>query len=70
MSHIKVYFIDEEILFYQQRDDTLIPHLKTLHKFPWMMKHVQCDKGGIKHIIGGSNVMVPGLTSEGGKIGM
>ena len=29
---------------------------------------MQCDKGGIKHILGGANVMAPGLTSEGGII--
>jgi len=29
---------------------------------------MQCDKGAIKHIFSGSNVMAPGLTSEGGKM--
>ena len=29
---------------------------------------MQCDKGGTKHIIGGSNVMAPGLLNEGGSI--
>ena len=33
-----------------------------------MLKHMQCDKGGIKHVIGGANVMAPGLASEGGHI--
>jgi malignant T-cell-amplified sequence len=28
---------------------------------------MQCDKGAIKHIFSGSNVMAPGLLSEGGK---
>ena len=27
-----------------------------------------CDKGAIRHIFSGSNVMAPGLTSEGGNI--
>ena len=27
-----------------------------------------CDKGAIRHIFSGSDVMAPGLTSEGGKI--
>jgi len=34
------------------------------------MAHVQCDKGGISHILSGSDVMAPGLTSEGGRIDM
>lgn len=29
---------------------------------------MQCDKGAIKHILSGSNVMCPGLTSPGGKM--
>ena len=29
---------------------------------------MQCDKGAIRHIFSGSNVMAPGLTSEGGSI--
>ena len=29
------------------------------------MPKMQIDKGGIKFIIGGANVMVPGLTSPG-----
>ena len=32
------------------------------------MDDMQCDKGAIKHIFSGSNVMAPGLTSEGGEI--
>ena len=33
-----------------------------------MAPHMQCDKGGMPHILGGSDVMCPGLTSAGGKI--
>ena len=60
--------IEEEIAFMEMRDRAIIPMLRTLHKFPDMMPHMQCDKGAIKHIFSGSNVMAPGLTSEGGKI--
>ena len=35
---------------------------------PIMMKKMQCDKGAIKFVLGGANVMCPGLTSAGGKI--
>jgi PUA domain protein len=33
-----------------------------------MMDAMQCDKGAIKHIFSGSNVMAPGITSPGGKL--
>ena len=44
--------------------------LRVLHEYPFMMKKMQCDKGAIKHIFSGSNVMAPGLTSEGGNMDM
>jgi len=33
-----------------------------------MMPHMKCDKGAIKHILTGSDIMCPGLTSAGGKM--
>ena len=42
--------------------------LRLLHRYPTMMDHMQCDKGAIRHIFSGSNIMAPGLTSEGGVI--
>ena len=45
-----------------------MPSLRILHKYPFMMPHMQCDKGAIKHIFSGSNVMAPGLTSPGGRM--
>ena len=32
------------------------------------MDKMQCDKGAIRHIFSGSNVMGPGLVSEGAKM--
>lgn len=48
------------------RDYPLLPTLRILHKYPYMMDKMQCDKGAIRHIFSGSHVMAPGLTSEGG----
>ncbi len=42
--------------------------MKVLHKYPYFMDKMQCDKGAIRHIFSGSHVMAPGLTSEGGII--
>ena len=46
----------------------VIPTLRLLHRYPDMMPRMQCDKGAIKHILTGSDVMAPGLTSAGGKM--
>lgn len=35
---------------------------------PFMLTVVQVDKGAIKFVLNGSNVMAPGLTSAGGKM--
>lgn len=59
---------DGEQLFYRQRDGNFYPTLKLLHKYPFMMPHMQADKGAIKFILSGANIMCPGLTSPGAKM--
>lgn len=44
------------------------PTLKLLHKYPTMMNKIQVDKGAIRFILGGANIMCPGITSKGGFI--
>ncbi len=65
---VTVYLIDDEIRFIENRDKIVIPTMRILHKYPFMMAQMQCDKGAIKHILSGSDVMCPGLTSPGGKM--
>jgi PUA domain protein len=55
-------------LFIEDRDFGVLPTLRILHKYPMMMPHMQCDVGAIKHILSGSDIMCPGLTSPGGKM--
>ena len=33
-----------------------------------MLPYMQVDRGAIKHVINGSNIMCPGLTSPGAKM--
>mmetsp|Transcript_5035 Transcript_5035/g.9270 ORF Transcript_5035/g.9270 Transcript_5035/m.9270 type:complete len:225 (+) Transcript_5035:3636-4310(+) len=54
--------------FYRVRNGPLIPTLKMLHKFPSLLPSVTVDKGAIKHVLKGSKIMSPGLTSKGGSI--
>lgn len=35
---------------------------------PTMLPHQQVDKGAIKFILSGANIMCPGLTSPGAKL--
>jgi PUA domain protein len=50
------------------RDMPVLPMLRVLHKYPFMMDAMQCDKGAIKHIMSGSNVFAAGIASPGGMV--
>mmetsp|Transcript_29526 Transcript_29526/g.41166 ORF Transcript_29526/g.41166 Transcript_29526/m.41166 type:complete len:219 (+) Transcript_29526:109-765(+) len=54
--------------FWRIRDGPLIPTLRCLHKFPELIPSVTVDKGAIRHVLKGSKIMSPGLTSAGGCI--
>lgn len=54
--------------FFNERERNYLPTLKTLHKFPNLLPKVQVDRGAIKYVLQGANIMCPGLTSPGGDI--
>eukprot|EP00658_Telonema_sp_P-2_P069911 TRINITY_DN593_c0_g1_i1.p1 TRINITY_DN593_c0_g1~~TRINITY_DN593_c0_g1_i1.p1 ORF type:complete len:184 (-),score=48.16 TRINITY_DN593_c0_g1_i1:407-958(-) len=64
-GHINLLTVGGEILFAQQRDGPHFPHLRLLHKYPEMLPHVRVDRGAIKHVLQGANIMCRGLTSAG-----
>jgi malignant T-cell-amplified sequence len=51
-------------LFFQIRDAPYLPTLRTLHKYPFLLPILRVDRGAIKHVMNGADVMVPGLRSE------
>lgn len=57
-----------EVLFFNHHDGPYMPHLKLLHKYPFMLKSHQMDIGGCRYVVSGADVMCPGLTSEGGQL--
>ena len=65
-DHIQLVLIDNEVVFFNQRDGPFFPTLKLLHMFPTMMPIMQVDKGAIKFVLSGANIMCPGFTSPGG----
>ena len=52
--------------FRQERDGPYCPVLRLLQQFPEMLPKMRVDIGGCKHVLGGANIMCPGLTSKGG----
>lgn len=66
---VSLYSADEKILCIQHFDDDLVPTLRLVHTLPKdTFPHVTVDRGAIKFILGGANIMCPGLTSKGAKL--
>lgn len=55
-------------LFFQQYDGPYLPTLHLLHQYPMLLPSIQVDRGAIKFLLSGANVMAPGLTSAGGRL--
>ena len=96
--HIQLVTVNDEILFFNERDGPFFPTLQLLHKCKWitqpisssmlqtpshhsphplspssfpdpnMMKRMQVDKGAIRFVLSGANIMCPGFTSAGGAL--
>ncbi|XP_032622918.1 malignant T-cell-amplified sequence 1 isoform X1 [Chelonoidis abingdonii] len=67
-EHIEILTVNGELLFFRQREGTFYPTLRLLHKYPFILPHQQVDKGAIKFVLSGANIMCPGLTSPGAKL--
>eukprot|EP00882_Tetradesmus_deserticola_P021191 GHRQ01022938.1.p1 GENE.GHRQ01022938.1~~GHRQ01022938.1.p1 ORF type:complete len:184 (+),score=59.07 GHRQ01022938.1:436-987(+) len=67
-SYMQVAFLNEVPLFYSDRDNHWFPTLRILHQYPHMMPKLRTDKGAIKFVLSGANIMCPGLTSAGASI--
>jgi len=64
-GHVNIYIVDGVPLFFQRRDGPLFPTLRLLMSYPAMLPRYQVDRGAIKFVLKGSNIMAPGLTKEG-----
>ncbi|CAG8593059.1 11486_t:CDS:2 [Paraglomus brasilianum] len=67
-EHINLLMLNNEILFFQHFDGPYYPTLRLVHKYPTLFPRVQVDRGAIKFILSGANIMAPGLTSAGAKM--
>eukprot|EP01024_Parvocaulis_polyphysoides_P017050 TRINITY_DN17539_c0_g1_i6.p2 TRINITY_DN17539_c0_g1~~TRINITY_DN17539_c0_g1_i6.p2 ORF type:complete len:187 (-),score=26.74 TRINITY_DN17539_c0_g1_i6:535-1095(-) len=67
-EQIQVVVVGNEFLFFGDRDGPWLPVLRLLHKYPEMMPRLRADVGAIKFVLGGANIMCPGLTSPGATI--
>ena len=66
-DNVQLLLVGGEILFFQDKGiGPWMPTLRLLHKYPIMMQRMQVDKGAIRYVLGGANIMCPGFTSAGG----
>ncbi|GJC83062.1 translation machinery-associated protein 20 [Colletotrichum liriopes] len=63
-----LYVCEQQPLFYQQDNTTLMPHLKLVHRFPQAFPTIRIDRGAIRFVLSGATLMAPGLTSAGGRL--
>ncbi|KAN0066558.1 translation machinery-associated protein 20 [Thecaphora frezii] len=67
-EHVQMLVYKGEVLFFQHFDEPYLPSLKVLHRYPFLLPSVQVDRGAIRFLLSGANVMSPGLVSAGGKL--
>ncbi|KAF9540445.1 hypothetical protein EC957_004285 [Mortierella hygrophila] len=67
-EHINLIVMNNEVLFFNHFDGPYFPTLKLLHKYPNMLPRLQVDRGAIKFVMAGANIMCPGLTSKGARM--
>ncbi|KAI8329729.1 PUA domain-containing protein [Chlamydoabsidia padenii] len=67
-EHISFLSVNGEILFFQHFDGPYFPTLILLHKYPDILPKLQVDRGAIKFVLSGANIMCPGLTSKGARM--
>ncbi|KAI5780434.1 PUA-like domain-containing protein [Geopyxis carbonaria] len=74
LDHIKLpdrlalYSLNGAVLFWQHFDDALIPHLRIVHMYPDCFPSIQVDRGAIRFVMAGAQLMCPGLTSPGARL--
>ncbi|KAJ3152411.1 Malignant T-cell-amplified sequence 1 [Geranomyces michiganensis] len=67
-DRINVVMVNDQLLFFNHHDGPYYPTLQILHKYPDIMPKVQVDRGAIKFVLSGANIMCPGLTSKGARL--
>ncbi|KAL3698883.1 hypothetical protein R1sor_012959 [Riccia sorocarpa] len=67
-NHVNLVVVNNVPLFFNVRDGPYMPTLRLLHQYPDIMKKLRVDRGAIKFVLSGANIMCPGLTSAGGAL--
>lgn len=64
---VELAIVDDNIICYKKGKE-YVPTLWLLHQYPHILPRFQVDKGAIRFVLSGANIMCPGLTSPGGSM--
>jgi PUA domain protein len=64
----EIVLVDGVALFVQAKKGPIIPTLRFYHQYPVGLARVRVDKGAIRFVLGGANIMAPGITHEAGAL--
>ncbi|EEB05888.2 RNA-binding protein Tma20 [Schizosaccharomyces japonicus yFS275] len=67
-DRITLYCMNGEVLLFEHYNGPIIPSLRLVHKCPDAFPQVCVDRGAIKFVLSGANIMIPGLTSATGDL--
>ncbi|EJD05989.1 uncharacterized protein FOMMEDRAFT_166285 [Fomitiporia mediterranea MF3/22] len=67
-DHISIYTVNGDPLFFQQHEEQLYPTLWLVQKYPSILPRLQVDRGAIRFLLAGANMMCRGFTSPGGEL--
>ncbi|XP_055448924.1 malignant T-cell-amplified sequence 1-like [Psammomys obesus] len=68
-KHIGILKVNGELLFFfRQREGPFYPTLRSLQKYPFILPHRQVDKGAMKFVLSGANIMCPSFASPGAEL--
>ncbi|KDD75619.1 hypothetical protein H632_c589p2 [Helicosporidium sp. ATCC 50920] len=67
-EHVQLLVHDKHVMFFSTRDGGWFPTLRIVHQYPQCIPRLRADRGAIKFMLSGANMMCPGLTSPGATI--
>lgn len=67
-NFVQLIVVNNTAIFFSIHDGIYLPTLRLLHEYPYLLPKWRCDKGAIKFLMNGSNVMCPGLTHPNAKL--
>jgi len=57
-----------DLLFFRHHNEQWCPTLRLLHQYPFLLPQQRVDKGAIRFVLSGANIMCPGLTHPNAKM--